>query len=127
MTLVDRAPRPQARPRPQRTIDARRQAAVAKVAAVEKAVKALGRTGAPITRAASPFRLEPMAAIRSPSTATSAATLGAPLPSTTVPPLMRSDQAIALLLAGPIAVVSSTQPSPYTHVRLGPTPPWGLV
>src|SRR4029434_10351817 len=31
-----------------------------------------------------------------PSTATPAATLGAPLPSTTVPPLMRSDQAMNL-------------------------------
>lgn len=51
MTLVDRAPRPPARPRPQRAIDARRRTAEAKVAAVEKAVKALGRTGAPVTRA----------------------------------------------------------------------------
>src|SRR5215831_16990534 len=51
---------------------------------------------ASITRAASP-ESRPMAAIRSPSTATSAATPGAPLPSITVPPLMRSDQAIGLL------------------------------
>lgn len=51
MTLVDRAPRPPARPRPQRAIDARRRTAEAKVAAVEKVVKALGRTGAPVTRA----------------------------------------------------------------------------
>lgn len=50
MTVLDQAPRPPARPRPQRAIDARRQAAAAKVAAVEKAVKALGRTGAPVTR-----------------------------------------------------------------------------
>src|SRR6266436_1833921 len=52
---------------------------------------------ASMTRVASPLRLEPRAAIRSPSTATSAATPGAPLPSTTVPPLMRSDQAMNLL------------------------------
>ena len=37
-------------PRPQRAIDARKHAAAAKVAAVEKAVRALGRTGAPVTR-----------------------------------------------------------------------------
>lgn len=41
-----------ARPRPERAIDARRREAAAKVASVEKAVKVLGRTGAPITRAA---------------------------------------------------------------------------
>ncbi|MGH9022695.1 MAG: DUF6262 family protein, partial [Acidimicrobiia bacterium] len=41
-----------ARPRPERAIDARRREATTKVAAVEKAVKLLGRTGAPITRAA---------------------------------------------------------------------------
>src|SRR6266581_4769458 len=52
---------------------------------------------ASMTRGASPLRPEPRAAIRSPSTATSAATPGAPLPSTTVPPLMRSDQAMNLL------------------------------
>lgn len=40
------------RPRPERAIDARRREATTKVAAVEKAVKLLGRTGAPITRAA---------------------------------------------------------------------------
>src|SRR6266511_1850532 len=38
-----------------------------------------------------------MPPMQSPSTATSAATPGAPLPSTTVPPLMRSDQAMNLL------------------------------
>lgn len=41
-----------ARPRPERAIDARRREATSKVALVEKAVKLLGRTGAPITRAA---------------------------------------------------------------------------
>lgn len=51
MTVVDAAPRRPARPRPERAIDARRRAAEAKVAAVEKAIKALGRTGAPVTRA----------------------------------------------------------------------------
>lgn len=40
------------RPRPDRAIDARRREATTKVASVEKAVKLLGRTGAPITRAA---------------------------------------------------------------------------
>ncbi|HWG74601.1 MAG TPA: DUF6262 family protein [Acidimicrobiales bacterium] len=40
------------RPRPELAIDARRREATAKVASVEKAVKLLGRTGAPITRAA---------------------------------------------------------------------------
>jgi hypothetical protein len=38
------------RPRLQRAIDARRRAAASKLAAVGKAVKALGRTGAPVTR-----------------------------------------------------------------------------
>jgi hypothetical protein len=38
------------RPRPQRAIDARKHAAASKVAAVGKAVKAIGRTGAPVTR-----------------------------------------------------------------------------
>src|SRR5215510_4688914 len=52
---------------------------------------------ASITRLASPESPRPMAAIRSPSTATSAATPGAPLPSITVPPLTRSDQGIGLL------------------------------
>ena len=37
--------------RPDKAIDARRRTAAAKVTAVEKAVKTLGRTGAPITRA----------------------------------------------------------------------------
>ena len=41
---------PARRPRPQRAIDARKHAAASKVAAVGKAVKALGRTGAPVTR-----------------------------------------------------------------------------
>jgi small-conductance mechanosensitive channel len=40
------------RPRPQRAIDARRRDSTAKVAAVQKAVGLLGRTGAPMTRAA---------------------------------------------------------------------------
>src|SRR5580765_7478886 len=52
---------------------------------------------ASITRVAAAPSSGPTAAIRSPSTATSAATPGAPLPSTTVPPLMRSDQAMNLL------------------------------
>jgi chromosome segregation ATPase len=38
------------RPRPERAIDARKRAAASKVAAIEKAIKALGRTGAPLTR-----------------------------------------------------------------------------
>ena len=36
--------------RPERAIGARRRAAASKLAAVEKAIKALGRTGAPLTR-----------------------------------------------------------------------------
>lgn len=40
------------RPRPERAIDARRREATTKVASVDKAVKLLGRTAAPITRAA---------------------------------------------------------------------------
>src|SRR4029077_9121387 len=55
------------------------------------------RPRASITRAASPARAGPTAAMRSPSTATSAGRAGAPLPSTTVPFRMRSDQAMALL------------------------------
>src|SRR5215510_3423736 len=51
---------------------------------------------ASITRAASPVRPEPTATIRSPSTATSAARAGAPLPSIREPFLTRSDQAIRL-------------------------------
>src|SRR5947207_14823274 len=47
--------------------------------------------------AAWPVRAGPTAAIRSPSSARSAATPGAPLPSTTVPFLIRTDQAICLL------------------------------
>ena len=48
------APTPEAktRPRPEQAIDARRREATTKVASVEKAVKLLGRTGAPITRSA---------------------------------------------------------------------------
>ena len=38
------------KPRPERAIDARKHAAASKVAAVAKAVNALGRTGAPLTR-----------------------------------------------------------------------------
>ncbi|HET6753373.1 MAG TPA: DUF6262 family protein [Jiangellaceae bacterium] len=41
-----------ARPQPDRAIQARRRDAAAKAKAVEKALKTLGRTGAPITRAA---------------------------------------------------------------------------
>src|SRR5262247_1050184 len=52
---------------------------------------------ASITRAASPVRPEPTATIRSPSTATSAARAGAPLPSISEPFLTRSDQAIQLV------------------------------
>src|SRR6266702_701175 len=52
---------------------------------------------ASMVRAAWPVRAGPTAAIRSPSSATSAATPGAPLPSTTVPFLIRTDQAIYLL------------------------------
>src|SRR2546426_1311390 len=59
-----------------------------------------GATTSPLAsmvRAAWPVRAGPTAAIRSPSSATSAATAGAPLPSTTVPFLIRTDQAIYLL------------------------------
>src|SRR5215510_1470304 len=52
---------------------------------------------ASITRAASPVRPWPTATIRSPSTATSAARAGAPLPSISEPFLTRSDQAIQLV------------------------------
>src|SRR5262245_60641647 len=52
---------------------------------------------ASMVRAAGPPKAAPTAAIWSPSTATSAATPGAPLPSTTVPPLIKSDQAMGLL------------------------------
>ena len=51
MTAVPAATGP-ARPRPDRAILARRRDAAAKAKAVGKAVKTLGRTGAPITRAA---------------------------------------------------------------------------
>ena len=43
---------PRSRPRPEQAIEARRRDATAKVTAVDKAVKVLARTGAPITRAA---------------------------------------------------------------------------
>src|SRR5262245_4883224 len=52
---------------------------------------------ASMVRAADPLKAAPTAAIWSPSTATSASTAGAPLPSTTVPPLISSDQAMGLL------------------------------
>ena len=51
MTTAREAAAPGGQPRPDKAIDARRRAAAAKVSAVEKAVKALGRAGAPITRA----------------------------------------------------------------------------
>ena len=50
MKLAGGTQNPALRPRPQRAIDARKHAAASKVAAVGKAVKALGRTGAPVTR-----------------------------------------------------------------------------
>lgn len=43
--------KPERKPRPDRAIDARRRDAAAKVTVVDKAVKALGRTGVPVTRA----------------------------------------------------------------------------
>jgi hypothetical protein len=43
-------PKHYAETRPERAIDARKHGAASKVAAVGKAVKALGRTGAPLTR-----------------------------------------------------------------------------
>jgi hypothetical protein len=49
--LADGTQNPALRPRPQRAIDARKHAAASKLVAVGKAVKALGRTGAPVTRA----------------------------------------------------------------------------
>ena len=51
MTDAPESPPPGTPPRPDKAIDARRRTAAGKVAAVEKAVKTLGRTGAPITRA----------------------------------------------------------------------------
>src|SRR5678815_4567448 len=48
---------------------------------------------ASITRSAWPLNAGPTAAMRSPSTATSAARAGPPAPSTTEPPRIRSDQA----------------------------------
>jgi len=47
-TTAHQAP---ARPRPNRAIEARRRDVATKEKAVEKAVKRLGRTGTPITRA----------------------------------------------------------------------------
>src|SRR5260221_12891423 len=58
------------------------------------------RPRASTVRAASPERLGPTETMRSFSMATSAATAGAPLPSTTVPFLIRSDQ---LMSVGPRA------------------------
>src|SRR5262245_59255073 len=49
-----------------------------------------------MTRAASPASPGAMAAMRSPSTATSAGRMGAPLPSTTEPFRMRRDQATSV-------------------------------
>ncbi len=46
------APEDRTRPRPERAIEARRRQATAKLASVHKALKVLGRAGAPITRAA---------------------------------------------------------------------------
>lgn len=46
------APEDRTRPRPERAIEARRRQATTKLASVHKALKVLGRTGAPITRAA---------------------------------------------------------------------------
>src|SRR5919198_2757493 len=60
-----------------------------------------GATTLPVastTRAASPASDGATAAMRSPSTATSARRAGAPEPSTTEPPRIRSDHAMALLL-----------------------------
>ncbi len=51
MTAVTEAGKAPAQPRPEGAIGARRRDAAAKVAAVDKTVKALGRTGVPITRA----------------------------------------------------------------------------
>src|SRR6266540_2652096 len=56
------------------------------------------RPRASMVREATPSRPGATATMRSPSTATSAATAGAPLPLTTVPFLISSDQAIRLLL-----------------------------
>lgn len=51
MTSAPHPPEPSKPPRPDKAIEARRRTAAGKVTAVEKAVKTLGRTGAPITRA----------------------------------------------------------------------------
>ena len=50
MTTARETAAPGGQPRPDKAIDARRRAAAAKVTAVKKAVKTLGRAGAPITR-----------------------------------------------------------------------------
>jgi Family of unknown function (DUF6262) len=52
MTAAIAAQAAPGRPRPERAIDARRRDSTVKVAAVQKAVTLLGRTGAPMTRAA---------------------------------------------------------------------------
>jgi hypothetical protein len=52
MTAAMAVPAAPGRPRPERAIDARRRDSTVKVAAVQKAVNLLGRTGAPMTRAA---------------------------------------------------------------------------
>ena len=51
MSSAPDPPAPGEPSRPDKAIAARRRTAAGKVAAVEKAVKTLGRTGAPITRA----------------------------------------------------------------------------
>ncbi len=51
MNEASGAHRPAGRPRPEGAINARRRDAAAKVAAVDKAVKLVGRTGVPVTRA----------------------------------------------------------------------------
>src|SRR5262245_22598070 len=58
------------------------------------------RPAASITRSAAPARPGSTATTRSPSTATSAARAGAPLPSTTVPPRSSRDQATSGFLDG---------------------------
>lgn len=52
MSIRDAGQRNRARPRPEQAIEARKRDSVDKVAAVDKVVNLLGRTGAPITRAA---------------------------------------------------------------------------
>src|SRR4029453_17554558 len=66
---------------------------------------------ASITRSAAPTRPGATATTRSPSTATSAARAGAPLPSTTVPPRISRDQATSGFLDGhrrhPVALLDA--------------------